>query len=198
MCGPEYPCDAEPQSFESKLLIRGAQVSGCRIAVAVVHDTNYFPGGSYRWSIHRVVGADDSGECDRRVSATDPNAVSTGESKRYMVGPSVEGRFFGAKIGLELDAIYRRLGYSYAGDFGPPPPDYQGPAPITKFYIRSRANSWEMPLIGKYYFRGREERWRPFLGAGFSLRMQWWNTDSTIYRLGGIRRRTAANRTARV
>ena len=119
-------------------------------------------------------------------SATDPNAVSTGESKRYMVGPSVEGRFFGAKIGLELDAIYRRLGYSYAGDFGPLPPDYQGPAPITKFYIRSRANSWEMPLIGKYYFRSREARWRPFLGAGFSVRTQWWNTDSTIYRLGAI------------
>jgi len=117
-------------------------------------------------------------------SATDPNAFSTGESKRYMIGPSVEGRFFGAKIGLELDAIYRRLGYSYAGDFGPPPPDYQGPAPITRFYVRSRGNSWEMPLTGKYYFRGREARWRPFLGAGFALRTQWWNTESTIYRSG--------------
>lgn len=119
------------------------------------------------------------------VTATNPDPFGNGESKRYWVGPSVEARFLNGKIGVELDAIYRRFGYSYAGKFGPVPPDYQGPSPITTFYVRARGNSWELPLIGKYYFRTQAANWRPFLGTGYSLNMQWWHTDSTTYRENG-------------
>jgi hypothetical protein len=115
------------------------------------------------------------------LTATDPDPFGHGESKRYMIGPSVEARFFGGKLGVELSAIYRRFGNSFAGEFGPPPSDYEGPAPVTRFYGRSRANSWEFPLLGKYYFRNSEANWRPFLGAGYSLRMQWWESKSTLY-----------------
>ncbi|MGA7237042.1 MAG: hypothetical protein WBY44_15250 [Bryobacteraceae bacterium] len=34
---------------------------------------------------------------------------------------------------------------------------------------RGRGNAWEFPLLGKYYFRGRE-RWQPFVGAEMAMR----------------------------
>jgi hypothetical protein len=119
------------------------------------------------------------------IAATDPDAFRDGESKRYAVGPSVEARFLGTKLGVELDAIYRRSGESFAGEFGPPPPEYTGPPPVTRFYVRSRTNSWEFPLIGKYYLRDRSAQWRPFVGTGYVLRLQWRETRSTTVHLGG-------------
>src|SRR5690606_22565603 len=107
-----------------------------------------------------------------------------GESKRYVVGPSVEFRFFRSKIGIELDALYRRFGSSFGGEFGLPPAEYEGPPPVIEFYVRSRTNSWEFPLIGKYYFRDGDARWRPFLGTGYVLQLQWRKTDSTTIHLG--------------
>ena len=115
------------------------------------------------------------------ITATDPDAFGRGESKRYVIGPSVEVRFLQGKIGIELDALYRRAGESFAFESGPPPPEYTGPPPVTRFYLRSRTNSWEFPLLGKYYFRSGQDRWRPFLGTGYVLRAQWRKAESTSY-----------------
>lgn len=116
--------------------------------------------------------------------ATSPDAFRDGESKRYVVGPSVELRVFGTKIGIELDALYRRAGDSYAGEFGFIPPEYTGPPPVNRYYARSRTNSWEFPMLGKYYFRDRDVLWRPFLGTGYVLRVQTRKTESTSFVLG--------------
>jgi len=118
------------------------------------------------------------------VMATDPDPYASGESKRYLVGPTIELRLLNRKIGIEFDAIYRRFGNSYSYSFGSItlPPDYQGPALPISASSRSRANSWEFPLLGKYYFRESRARWRPFLGTGFSLREQWeTSTISSTY-----------------
>ncbi len=101
-----------------------------------------------------------------------------------MVGPSIEAGFFRDKFGVELDAIYRRFGDSYGGEYGPPPPEYSEPPPLSRSYVRSRTNSWEVPLLGKYYFRAREANWRPFLGTGNVIRLQRRETTSTTYYLG--------------
>ncbi len=116
------------------------------------------------------------------VIATEPDPFGNGESKRYLIGPTIELRLLNRKIGIEFDAIYRRFGNSFS--YGPitAPPDYQGPAFPVSASSRSRANSWEFPLLGKYYFRDSEAHWRPFVGMGFSLREQWWTTaTSTTY-----------------
>jgi hypothetical protein len=61
--------------------------------------------------------------------------AATSESKRYVVGPEVEvGLPLG--LGVEVDALYRREGYSslfsnFAGSN----------------YSQERANSWEFPML---------------------------------------------------
>lgn len=118
------------------------------------------------------------------VSVTDPNVYRTGESKRYLIGPSIEARFFDGRVGIELDAIYRRFGESFAAEFGPPPPEYVGPPALTRYYLRTRTNSWEFPLIGKYYFRNRGAHLRPFVGTGYVLGVQWRKLESTTHVVG--------------
>ncbi len=77
---------------------------------------------------------------------TDPVEGSFGvrsEAKRYTVGPMVEiGLPFG--LALEVDALYKRTGYSATSSaFG-----------ITTS-TQVRANSWEFPILAKYYFSRR-------------------------------------------
>ena len=118
------------------------------------------------------------------ITVTDPNAFRAGESKRYLIGPSVEARFFDGKVGIELDAIYRRFGNSFVGGFGPPPAEYTGPPPLASYSVRTRTNSWEFPLIGKFYFRDEDASWRPFLGTGYVLQLQWREIKSTTLTIG--------------
>src|SRR3954471_20262488 len=81
------------------------------------------------------------------VTATEPDPFGNGESKRYLIGPTIEVRLLNRKIGIEFDGIYRRLGSSFS--YGPftPPPDYEGPAFPISGSSRSRANSWEFPFL---------------------------------------------------
>ena len=84
-------------------------------------------------------------------------------SRIYDVGGSVEFRL-PAGFAVEADALYQRIGYSSQiftianGMFT------AGNA------VRERANLWEFPLLGKYYFRSSGAAWRPFLGTGFAFR----------------------------
>lgn len=69
---------------------------------------------------------------------TPNNDSATSESKRYVIGPTVEiGLPLG--LGVEVDALYRAEGYRTA--FG----NFAG-----SFTARERANSWEFPMLLKF------------------------------------------------
>jgi hypothetical protein len=111
------------------------------------------------------------------VRLDNPNAFLRNESKRYVVGPSVEIRLPG-RFAVEVDALYRRLGTSFhynllgSGDY-----------PALSVVSRERGNSWELPVLGKYYFETRSPRWQPFLGTGYAFRSVWLNT---VWSGGGL------------
>src|SRR5271163_3902273 len=84
------------------------------------------------------------------------------ESRIYDVGGSVEFRL-PAGFAVEADALYQRMGESYSF--------FEANGTLSSaFSSRERANVWEFPLLGKYYFRPRSAAWRPFVGAGFAFR----------------------------
>jgi hypothetical protein len=96
------------------------------------------------------------------------------DSRIYDVGGSVEFRL-PAGFALEADALYQRVGYSY------------GLISVNNGMItagnafRERANLWEFPLLGKYYFRSSDAAWRPFLGTGFAFRTGSLHADTTDF-----------------
>ena len=93
------------------------------------------------------------------------------ESKRYIVGPSIE-LALPAGFAIEADALYQRLGNSSALLV---PITVAAPAPgatiVAGFPLttRQRSNAWEFPLLGKYYFHSRYGL-QPFVSSGFSFR----------------------------
>ena len=79
-------------------------------------------------------------------------------AKRYTVGPMIE-------IGLpflfafEADALYRRTGYNaIAGGLG------------TDSTTRLRANTWDFPLLAKYYLKPRIGPVRLYATGGYVVR----------------------------
>jgi hypothetical protein len=94
------------------------------------------------------------------VPVTDTTGYSD-QSRPYIVGGSAEVQL-PAGFALEADALYRRVGNT--AFFG-----------IASGIVsavstdRQRGNSWEFPLLGKYYFR-RTSAWQPFVGTGFAFR----------------------------
>lgn len=90
-----------------------------------------------------------------------PNTYND-ESRRYIVGPSIEVRL-PAGFAIEADALYQRVGstngYSYL----------QGTGSVT-YVSHQRGNSWEFPLIAKYYFGSGRKKWQPYLGTGYEFR----------------------------
>jgi Outer membrane protein beta-barrel domain len=106
------------------------------------------------------------------------------DSRIYDVGGSVEFRL-PAGFALEADTLYQRVGYSY------------GPSSVLSIAsglisinngvltagnaFRERANLWEFPLLGKYYFRSRDAAWQPFLGTGFAFRTGSLHSDTTDF-----------------
>ena len=103
------------------------------------------------------------------VPLTDP-AFGQDESRPYIIGPSVEVRL-PAGFAVEASALYQRIGNS--ASFAPLGTILSGvnfvPLSLTSFSNQTRANSWEFPLLGKYYFQ-RHRAWQPFVGTGWSLR----------------------------
>jgi opacity protein-like surface antigen len=107
------------------------------------------------------------------VPFTDPLGSSS-ESRAYAVGPSVEFRL-PAGFAVEASGIYHRIGKTYWFNFSAP---VDPPALVIN---RTRGNSWEFPVIGKYYLRGRQSRWAPYFGAGLAFRrVDFQSVESTI------------------
>ena len=90
-----------------------------------------------------------------------PNFGFNSNTKRYIVGPTVELRLpFG--LGIELDALYRRL-------------DYTSSANLVDVFISgsTTGNAWEFPLLAKYRFPSKVLR--PYVDAGIA-----WDTLSGL------------------
>jgi hypothetical protein len=104
------------------------------------------------------------------VSLLDPTGPND-ESRRYLVGPSVEIRL-PAGFAIETDALYQRIGSSatYFLSLG---------ASSTVLINRERGNSWEFPLLGKYYFRPSARGWRPFIASGYAFRTVGFHVDGS-------------------
>ena len=86
--------------------------------------------------------------------ASTGNLSSFSHPKRYIFGLSGELRLpFG--LGIEVDALYRRLGYDATVDVG-------GNTVI----LNTTANTWEFPLLAKYRFGKHVVR--PFVDAGIA------------------------------
>ena len=98
------------------------------------------------------------------------------ESRRYIVGPSIEFRL-PAGFAVEVDALYQRLGNS-ANFSIPPGVNLLGVSTENLLSSRQHGNSWEFPVLGKYYFR-RASSWQPFLGTGFAFRTIGVHSDTT-------------------
>lgn len=79
---------------------------------------------------------------------TEP-AERSDNSKRYVVGPSLEIAF-PFRVAVEVDALYSRFG---AGSL--------------------RGHSVEFPVLGKYYFSGQDAAIRPYASGGVSFRNIW-------------------------
>src|SRR5260221_10263851 len=79
-----------------------------------------------------------------------------GESKRYIVGPMVEVTL-PLRLGIEVDALYSRLGYhSSFSNFA------------TQSDFGARANSWEFPVLLK--FRLPVPIVQPYVAGGIAPR----------------------------
>ena len=108
------------------------------------------------------------------------------EARPYIVGPSFEFRL-PAHFAVEVDALYRRVGNSngfisvIGSDSGLV--SLQGSTVLS--FSRDRGNSWEFPMLGKYYFHSGSEHWQPFVGLGAALRATWFHNDSSATIPGG-------------
>jgi hypothetical protein len=90
-------------------------------------------------------------------ATNDVEGYGTSESKLFSVGASIE-LGLPHRFSFEADALYHRFGYSYTSN------GLLGELQIG----RSRANSWEFPLLVKYRLTSRAVA--PYVLAGYSPR----------------------------
>jgi hypothetical protein len=93
---------------------------------------------------------------------TDPGG-SLMTSRPYLVGPAVEFRL-PSSFAVDVSAVYhhvRETDLVFTSVEA-------GTTSTTEY--RTRASSWEFPVIGKRYFHLHSSRWQPYAGAGLALR----------------------------
>ena len=112
------------------------------------------------------------------VVATTPTENLSDESRRYVVGPVFEMRW--GRIALEVNLLYKRTGGSQSflsllsgrnllvGESYTLVPSR-----------RMRNHTWELPVLGKYYFR-RESKLQPFLATGYAFRKSRTYEEATV------------------
>ncbi len=94
---------------------------------------------------------------DALDAARGNQAAYVSHTHRYLIGPTVQLNL-PFRFSIEVDAIYKRLGFDYDQFAGP------GSPTVT----RTTANSWEFPVLGKYAIFGGPIR--PFIDAGANFR----------------------------
>lgn len=98
---------------------------------------------------------------------TDPTLSRHAESRNYTVGPTVELKL-PPNFGIETGFLYKRIGADYELRFDGARTAY-----------RARGNSFEIPVVGKYYVRP-ESAWSPYLGLGAAVRRTYLTTQGVI------------------
>ena len=102
------------------------------------------------------------------TNTVDVSYGNTSADKRYTVGPTIEvGLPF--SFAVEVSALYRRTGFDtstgLANNFS---------------QRRVRANSWEIPILVKYYIPLEHSPLRLHLSAGYALRITGIRRGSSI------------------
>ena len=87
-------------------------------------------------------------------SLTSDASATLHSGTHFVLGPTVEFHF-PAGVGVEFDALYRRLGYKAAGNL------------VDSVVSTSAPTAWEFPLLLKYRVPGPVVR--PFLDAGVAF-----------------------------
>jgi opacity protein-like surface antigen len=87
-------------------------------------------------------------------AARGANAAYFTNTKRYLVGPTIEFHL-PARFSIEVEGLYKRVGYQY-----------QATGPFVQ--TSTVADSWEFPVLGKWEITGGHLR--PFVDAGVSIR----------------------------
>ena len=90
------------------------------------------------------------------------------EGNRYVLGPAVE-------VGLPWNlAVEGNALYSREGSIG-----FENIVSLP-----AKANAWEFPILGKYYFMREGANLRPFASSGYAFRKLWYDIDgnSTLTR----------------
>lgn len=85
-------------------------------------------------------------------------------SQRAVIGPTIELRL-PSNFALETGMLYRRVS-AFNGIFK----IQTTPGTVVTSSSRQEGNSYEVPLLGKYYFRPHTARWQPYVATGFSVR----------------------------
>ena len=98
---------------------------------------------------------------------TEPTRYTPEQSRSFTVGPVVEFQLPN-RFAIEAGFLYKRIGTGRDITFS----DYRSSA-------SSRGNSFEIPVIGKYYFRP-PSRWTPYLGLGVAMRRTWQSTERSL------------------
>ena len=106
------------------------------------------------------------------VSTLDPESYND-ESKRYIVGATIEYRLWHG-FAVEGDFLYRRNGLRFDASFTGIPSN--GDSSLVSITQRLRLDVFELPVLGKYYFR-RDSKVQPFVLTGYSLRKALSNDD---------------------
>lgn len=107
------------------------------------------------------------------------------ESPVYTVGAAFEVSL-GDHFAAEVNGLYRRFGYSSVSDVLRSTDPYPAGAGVLVAYIlsRTRADSVEFPILGKYYFGRRNRRGRFFAATGYSFQRSWINSASGVEPVG--------------
>ena len=119
------------------------------------------------------------------VPVTHLTRLPQDESRPYTVGPLIEVGF-GKHWAVEFSPLYTREGggstlFRIGGVLSPVPGGSTPPnlSVLPSFITaRSRANSWEFPILGKYYFPKQDGGWRPFAGTGYSFQRSWFDNNA--------------------
>lgn len=107
---------------------------------------------------------------DSRFGGGQLLGFSRNDTQRLLVGPTFEVGFK-ERWAVEFSPTWRRTGTSSYFDTVEPFPAQLPPGQlITRGQLyEERRNTWDLPLLGKFYFTKRAARVRPFLGAGVML-----------------------------
>jgi hypothetical protein len=101
------------------------------------------------------------------ISTFEPEGAGNDESKHYIVGATIEFRLWHG-FAVEGDFLYRRNGFNAQFNYGAGVP-YGADSTLLSISDRPRFNVFELPVLGKYYFR-HDSKVQPFVLTGYTLR----------------------------